>query len=189
MSWVVRPAAVRDARAIARVHVAAWQVAYDGIVPADRLRGMDPARIAGRWAESLADPGGVSHLVVERDGTVHGFAVGGPYRPQQDADPGEETTGWGELYAIYVAPGDQGHGAGSALHDVATDDLAAAGHRVAALWVLEQNHPAREWYSRRGWSPDGSVSLWDAGSVQLREVRLLRDLRDPHDLRDLGNQG
>ena len=174
MSLLLRPAGVEDAAAIARVHVATWRHAYAGIVPAERLRAMDQQRYAARWAQTLSDPGLVTHQVVERGGDLVGFAVGGPYRPQQDADPTEDPGGVGELYAIYVRPEAQGVGVGTRLHDAVLGELGAAGRSEARLWVLEQNTGSRGWYTRRGWMADGAVSQWNAGGVRLPEVRLRR---------------
>ena len=56
------------------------------------------------------------------------------------------------LRTLYVLPGFQGRGVGSALHDFALDRLGARGCRAARLWTLEENWDARRFYERRGWT-------------------------------------
>ena len=97
----------------------------------------------------------------------------GPYRTQQDAKP-EDTTDWGELFAIYTHPDHQGRGAGRALLDVVISELATRGHSTAALWVLRDNSRARDWYAAHGWHEDGATSTWLGAGVPLQEVRLSR---------------
>ena len=56
----VRPATPVDVHAIATVHVRTWQAAYDGLIPAEALAGLDvDARAAfwGRVLDSLTPPG------------------------------------------------------------------------------------------------------------------------------------
>jgi ribosomal protein S18 acetylase RimI-like enzyme len=173
---IVRVPRLADVDELARINVETWRAAYAGILPAERLD-MDLAEYRSRWADNVTTGRpGVGFLLVEHDGLVAGYAVFGGYRVQQDADPNEDLTALGELYAIYVDPPRQGRGLGRALHDVAMAAL-AVDHDRAAVWVLAENTSALRWYEGRGWSRDGATSLFEAAGQPLPEVRLRRPLR------------
>jgi GNAT superfamily N-acetyltransferase len=65
--------------------------------------------------------------------------------------------GHGFLGTLYVLPQHQGSGVGSLLHDHALERLRTLGFAEAKLWTLEENHGARRFYERRGWSLNGET--------------------------------
>lgn len=67
-----------------------------------------------------------------------------------------------DLHALYVLPDAAGRGVGSRLL------TEAAG--ATSLWVLEDNHAARDFYERRGWAPDGTAKT----VFGVRELRYRR---------------
>ena len=75
------------------------------------------------------------------------------------------------MTALYVEPSAWGLGGGRQLLDTAKASLYAAGFAAAALWVLETNLPARRFYERQGWAPDGARKVDDRGDLVLLEVR------------------
>jgi ribosomal protein S18 acetylase RimI-like enzyme len=169
MSRVVRPATAADAEAIARLHVVTWQAAYAGLLPAAYLAAMPESveQRAERWRTTVATAT-ATVLVVDAQGTgpqLAGFAALGACRDDDSADH------TGELYAIYVDPGQWAVGVGSALHDAGLASLVAAGNTTATLWVLDTNQQARAFYERHGWSPDGSTKPLEIGDVTVNEVR------------------
>lgn len=166
-----------DADRLGEINVVAWQRSYAGIVPAIYLASLDVASAQRRWRDNLTRPRrGVSYLVAEVDRVVSSYVILGNYRTQQDADPGEDTAGWGEVYAIYTHPDLQGHGAGVTVHDAGVAALRDEGYRRAGLWVLAANDASLTWYAARGWRPDGAQSRLQLAGEQLDEVRLVRDL-------------
>jgi GNAT superfamily N-acetyltransferase len=172
MDMTLRQAVGEDARAIAAVHVVTWQVAYDGIIPADVLDGLSIEHRASKWRETIAGLGSGERLEVAEDGgRVVGFAFTGACKD-------EDAFGLGELYAIYVAPSHWGRGAGPALLASARETLVGAGHDRAVLWVLEDNKRARAFYERDGWVPDGAVKSYGEGGG-VRAVRYRVDLSVP----------
>jgi ribosomal protein S18 acetylase RimI-like enzyme len=152
----IRPATVDDVEAIARVHVAAWQSNYAGLIAPEHiaLRSIDDrVRI---WTNVLRGetsmPTQVFVGVDDADQAV-GFISGGPIRkPYPPFD--------GELYAIYLHPAAQRHGLGRALVRAWAADLVARGFRCAVVGVLT-NNPARQFYERLGarWLHDGSYTI------------------------------
>ncbi len=162
---------------LARINVDTWRHAYDGIVPAAYLDALDVTAFEDRWRDRVTtDRPGISAWVAEVAGLVAGYAIVGPYRTQQDADPAEAMAGWGELYALYTQPELQGRGAGGAAHSAALGWLREQGCRWAALWVLRDNVAGRRWYADHGWQPDGATSHWRDAGTPLEEVRLVRSL-------------
>jgi GNAT superfamily N-acetyltransferase len=140
---------------------------------------MDIATYRQRWIENVTgDRPGVDFWAADVDGRLAGYAIGGPYRPRNDAGP-DVVTELAELYAIYVDPPRQGCGAGTAVHDALLAALAEQGYSEVALWVLVDNEPGRRWYARRGWTPDGAVAMWSAGDSILPELRMRRGLPGP----------
>ncbi len=145
-----RAARPDDARGIADIHVRSWRAAYAGTVSADALERLDVDQRTAMWTRRLA--AGQMTLLAEMDGRTVGFVLLGP-TPDPDHDPA--TTG--HVLAIHVDPDVTGHGVGGALLGRAVDTLASAGYAVATLWVVVDNHRARRFYERAGWTSDGTT--------------------------------
>ena len=98
---LVRPARAGDEPDIARVHVASWQHAYRGHMPADYLAALDVGQRTEAWRQRLpaARRSRGDLLVAESGPDIVGFAHYGPSR-DQDADPART----GEIGAIYLRP-------------------------------------------------------------------------------------
>ncbi|MCL9663663.1 GNAT family N-acetyltransferase [Curtobacterium albidum] len=155
----VRPADVRDADAIAAVHVQAWREAYAHLLPAEFLAALDVDARAARWRGIVAEPD-VDVLVATVDDTVAGWASAGPGRGERPRDR--------ELEGIYVLAEHHGSGAGQALLD------AAIGAAPAFLWVADGNPRAEAFYRRNGFERDGTVKHEPIGPHGLDAVRMVR---------------
>ncbi len=155
----VRPADVRDADAIAAVHVQAWREAYAHLLPAEFLAALDVDARAARWRGIIAEPD-VDVLVATVDDTVAGWASAGPGRGERPRDR--------ELEGIYVLAEHHGSGAGQALLD------AAIGPAPAFLWVADGNPRAEAFYRRNGFERDGTVKHEPIGPHGLDAVRMVR---------------
>lgn len=171
---IVRPATVADARGIAEVHVETSRVAYDGIVPAERLARQSVEHREQLWRTSIDAPEdptvGVDVAVL--DGEVVGFCATSRSR---DDDAAAEV---GEVQALYVVPRHWGTGAGSALLLQGEQRLRDLGFTCATLWVLADNAPTRNWYERRGWQPDGQDRVGERGSAPLSQMRYRKRLEE-----------
>ena len=177
MAVVVRRPVLADVGRLAVVNLETWRHAYRDLMPEEHLASRQVEEYERRWRRNLTEaPPEVRFWVAAVDGEVAGYAIGGPYRPQDDADPDEATSRWGELYALSTHPRHQRRGAGTALHDAILAQLRDDGYGEAALWVLDENTTARRWYGARGWRPDGATAAWSGAGVPLREVRLRRSL-------------
>lgn len=158
-----------DVEAVSTVRVLGWQFAYAGLMPQAHLDAMSIEEDAARRRERFG--GGRSvNLVAERDGKVVGWASFGPCR-DEDAGPGD-----GELYALYVHPGQLSTGTGRALMEQVLEQASALGHSALRLWVLERNTRARRFYEQAGFAPDGSEEPYEVDGTPVPEVRYARRL-------------
>jgi RimJ/RimL family protein N-acetyltransferase len=175
----VRAATPDDAEAISDVQIRTWQWAYDGLMPADHLAGLDATRTerVRRFREGIAEVDRGVFVVLDPDDRVVGFVNAGTYREGQDDS--RPAKGVGEVYAIYVYREVAGTGAGRALMDAAVDWLDGRGLRPVHLWVLEDNTRARRFYERCGFVLDGDRSTITIGGAELAEVRYTLDRRPP----------
>lgn len=169
----MRRAVPEDASAIAQIHVRSWQVAYRGLVPDDVLDGLSVAQRERFWrGASAAGQEAVAVFVGAVDEEVVGFcAVAAPSR---DEDAAATVA---EIGAIYVDPRMWRNGVGKALMDAALAELRADGWRSVTLWVLAENHPARQFYARFRFACDGAETR-HARSGQT-EIRLRASLEAP----------
>jgi hypothetical protein len=60
--------------------------------------------------------------------------------------------------------------------DAGVRGLATRGFREAVLWVFEANTPARGFYGRMGWAPDGTAKALEIDGAAPIEVRYRRRL-------------
>jgi len=165
----LRPAVADDAMAVARVHVRAWQAAYQGLMPADYLAGLRPEDRAQRYDFSAGDATRPRTVVAIEADTVLGFAT---ISAARDGD----AIGQGELCALYVEPDCWGRGIGQALASAARGDLCRLGFRQAVLWVVAGNARAQRFYRADGWTHDGLRRTQQIGNAHVDTVRYSRDL-------------
>ncbi|MDX3077543.1 GNAT family N-acetyltransferase [Streptomyces sp. MI02-7b] len=167
----IRAMVREDIDAVCAIRVSGWRAAYAGIVPQPYLDAMDAAADAETrrgWFD--AGSGRVDNLVASDGAELTGWAALGPYRGEQD---GGEV---GELYAIYVRPDRIGQGVGRALMDAVRTRATERGFRRLRLWVLADNAPARHFYVRAGFGPDGTDQIEMYNEVPLKELRYAADL-------------
>ena len=115
-NFEVRPATVRDAKAIAEIHASSRQAAFKGLVPGEQMPTISVEKSQAYWRDAIeySEP----QVLVALDGaTVVGF-VGF----DRSRDKGTPNT-MGEIWAIYAATTHWGQGVGLALWDAARDGL------------------------------------------------------------------
>lgn len=170
-SYTVRPAAPRDAKAIADIHVATWQAAYQGVIPDDFLKAMTFEKRLAYWREAIefSDP---QILVAVDADKVIGF-VGF----DRSRDAGTKST-VGEIWALYITPEHWRQGAGLALWDGARDGLKDEGCTQVTLWVLVANERALQFYEQAAGFKREMPSLRTTafGATKLEEIRLKRTI-------------
>jgi ribosomal protein S18 acetylase RimI-like enzyme len=143
-AMTVRAATVDDAAAVAQIHVDAWRAAYRGQMPDAYLDALSVEERARMWCGALARPAPARLIVTE---PLTGFCFYGASR-----DDGA----FAEIYALHVRPDRWRQGAGRALCEHALADARERECPAITLWVLKANQPARRFYERLGYSPDGT---------------------------------
>lgn len=173
--WCVRPATVRDAPDVARIHVETWRQAYKGIVPDSYLDGLSVERRAEFWGKTLSESTAGTLVAVDARGAVVGWASFGASRD-------EDGRGLGEVYAVYLQAADWGKGIGRELMAAAERGLAEQGFSVFTLWVLELNSWTRRFYEKAGYKPDGAKKAVTLGGKELIELRYRKPAPRPYSL-------
>jgi ribosomal protein S18 acetylase RimI-like enzyme len=145
---LIRPAQPVDAAAIAAVNIASWRAAYRGVLSADLLDNMSWADIKQRWEKRFANAA-ERMFVVEQSARIIGYVICGGSR---DADALPHV---GEIYGLYLLPGEWGQGYGRQLMATAQNSLREQGFSEVTLWVLHQNERAQTFYLAAGFKADG----------------------------------
>jgi len=147
---ILREATAGDAVAIAHLHAESWRSAYRGIFSDDFLDHRVHQVRRDSWQTRFS--GGESRpffvLLAENGDRLAGFACTFP----------EKHPIWGSyLDNLHVAPGLTGQGIGRSLLSEVVRRLEAKGSCGGLyLWVVEQNHRAREFYEKAGGTIVGS---------------------------------
>lgn len=170
----VRAPEVDDARGMAEVHVQAWRVGYDGLLPDAHLAGLDVDRGTERWRTTILDGAdGSTALLAEVEGRVAGITQFGAYR-EVDGQP--TPPGLSELWMLNVHPDFWGGGVAQALMAEIVVRLGERPEPSAALWVLDGNVRGRRFYEKEGWSADGGEQRATIGAREVIELRYVRPL-------------
>ena len=168
--YEVRPATMRDAKAIAEVHAAAARAAYVDILPAEELSALAPANREAKWRDAIEFSEPQVQVAVRGDEVV-GF-VG----YDRSRDPKTPSTA-GELWAIYVKPEHWDQGVGVALWDAARDGLEEEGCTTVTIWVPLRNERAMRFHELAGFKREMKTAKTTAiGTVKIEEIRLKRNV-------------
>ena len=170
---ITRVAAVKDAAAIAQIHVWSWQQAYRGLLPQEFLDALDPASRTPSWRRSITNqsPPTRACLVIADTEQILGFAHICPTR-----DDDAQNNAVGELASIYLHPDAWGDGLGRQLMAEALELLREAGNAEVTLWVLQGNARAIHFYEADDWSPDGATKEATIADATVTEVRYRKTL-------------
>jgi ribosomal protein S18 acetylase RimI-like enzyme len=169
----IRPAELKDAPQIAKVHVRTWQCAYKGQMPDSYLDSLSIEKRTESWQHILSNPNSKDNaktFVALINDEVVGFCSVGHCR---DDDMPQET---GQLWSLYVDQESMGKGVGTALQEKGLSYLREAGYKKAILWVLASNEKTREWYENKGWKTEGKTKVEVRDDFELHEIRCTIDL-------------
>ncbi len=159
----IRSADIRDAAVLAEIHVLSWHATYPGIVPDEVLEDFTPDHRRPVFEKALIEGIGDYTLIFDGDVAAGFLSLGKSW--DEDTD---ETCG--EIWSIYLRPDCRGRGLGARLMRWGLDELKKRGYLMATLWVLEENIPARDFYEKMGFKPDGAVKDIRIGKI-LKECR------------------
>jgi ribosomal protein S18 acetylase RimI-like enzyme len=168
--YEIRPATMRDSRAIAEVHAASASAAYAGILPEDELRALAPSTREAKWREAIEFSEPQVHVAVV------GADIVGFVGYDRSRDPKTPST-TGEIWALYVKPEYWDQGIGVALWDAAREGLEEEGCTTVTLWVPLRNDRAMRFVELAGFKREMKTAKTTAlGSVKIEEIRLKRDV-------------
>ena len=169
-SYEVRPAQLREAQAIADLHVSASHAAYHGIIPAEHLNTMPMSKRLSLWREAI-EYGDPQVQVALDGGRIVGF-VG----YDRSRDKGTKNT-VGEVWAIYVEEGYWNQGVGLALWDAAREGLVEEGCTTVTVWIPLRNERALRFFDLAGFKRElNTAKTVPMGSIKIEEIRLKRAL-------------
>lgn len=166
-SYAIKPASLRDAKAIAELHVSAWQHAYTDLLDPEDLKTLSVDKRLAMWREAIEYAEPQVLVATDATGKLVGF-VGF----DRSRDPKTKST-TGELWALYVAPEVLGTGAGLALWDAARDACEEEGFNEVTAWVFARNDRALNFFDAAGFKRDmKTLRTTPVGSTRLEELRV-----------------
>lgn len=133
----LRPAVPSDMAAVADLWWEGWHDGHAGHVPDGLTAARTQVAFRGRTPSRVAD----TTVAVGEDGSLLGFTM---------------VVG-DEVEQVFVAREARGTGVAARLLDDAVARVAAGGHEVAWLAVVDGNARARRFYARHGWRDEGDL--------------------------------
>jgi ribosomal protein S18 acetylase RimI-like enzyme len=169
-TFTVRPATLRDAKAIAELHNATVCEAFKSAVPNAPVPVSALEKPQSYWREAIEYAEPQVHVALDGEKIV-GF-VGF----DRSRDKGTPQT-MGEIWAIYVAQSHQGQGVGLALWDAAREGLLEEGCTHVTIWIALSNDRALRFHELAGFKREpSSAKTVPVGTVRVEEIRLKRAL-------------
>lgn len=167
---MIRPMRFEDLRRVAEIHIAAWRLAYRGILSDSRLAALDLDEQTELWESTLYSRKTHTNIVVLEDDKILGWSTFGAAR-----DDDENYKQVGEVYGLHVLPDVHRRGLGTALLSHAHRHFRDRHYREAVIWVVDENHRARSFYEQRRYTIDASphahkYSEW-LGTQEMRYRR------------------
>lgn len=143
---------------ISAIYEKSWRYAYRNIIPQDFLDSIP----AGKWAGKITAEG-IYSLVMTQEDVCIGTASFCRSRWENYSD-------YGEIISIYFLPEYIGKGYGVPLLRTCLDELKKLGFKRILLRVLEDNHRARNFYEKCGFTFSGDCQTEQIGGKKLREM-------------------
>ena len=148
MTFTVRPAVAIDARAIAEIHFAGWQIAYANVVSDEQMEAKQPERRIPFWQERIADPKYVVLIAEDETGKAQGFVYAGDVL-SHDVRTGGLTGYDCEIYSLHCRLDVQGKGLGRLLMAETAYTFRERGRTALMLWAYRDN-AYRRFYEKIG---------------------------------------
>ena len=148
---LIRSAIPEDAEFIGAIRVAAWQVAYRGVMPDAYLASLDQGANLDSLRTALrAETPPFTLRVAEIEGQPVAFSILG--KPRYEADPSTA-----ELWALNVHPKHWRRGSGQQLVKQALLDAKDQKSASVELWCIQGNIAAQRLYEACGVHPSGEI--------------------------------
>lgn len=150
-AFTIRPAIAADARAIAEIHYAGWQVAYAHVVSAEQMAAKLPERRIPFWQARIADPNAIVLIAEDEAGQAQGFVHAGDvldHHIRTGSLAGFDC----EIYSLHCRKDVQGRGLGRLLMAETARAFEQRGRKALMLWAYRDN-AYRKFYEKIGGEP------------------------------------
>ena len=165
MNITIRLAVPADAPDMAEVGIRSWEVAYKDIIPAEYIR----ERNATRSKQFKIPDDNTTKYVIQKDSKIIGImTIDRSYDDDLDDS-------FYDLQAIYLHPDYYRQGIGSQAMEFAYDIARNLGKTAMTVWLLADNHNAKNFYEKCGFNADGKTKTKDYGKT-LTLIRMRRKL-------------
>lgn len=150
MQYTIERVKLGDEAALAHIQVESWKAAFKGILPPDVLeRATGIERVTAMYKRLLEQRIGNGYLL-RVEGQPHCIAW-------WDKTRTHDMPGYAELICIHSLPDRWHQGYGSKMMETVLRDVAQAGYAKIMLWVFEENHSAKRFYEKHGFTTDGKA--------------------------------
>ena len=147
-AFTIRPAVAADARAIAEIHYAGWQVAYSHVVSEEQMAAKLPERRIPFWQARIADPEDLVLIAEDEAGRAQGFVYAGKVL-DHDIRKGSLAGFDCEIYSLHCRKDVQGRGLGRLLMAATARAFQSRGRNALMLWAYRDNS-YRRFYEKIG---------------------------------------
>lgn len=169
----IRIANESDYEQIAKISIEGWQHAYKGIFPDSVLNNLQwQPRVDGRRKHFDRDT--MACFVYVIDENVVAFCDVGVARKVDGAT--SISTGYGEIYAIYVLPSYQRQGIGKILFNRALEYVNERGWGNVVIWTLVENKSSHLFYANCGCKPNPWKKYFTVEGEQYPEVAFVKEI-------------
>lgn len=162
----VRPARPSDAAEIARIQLATWRIAYQGLMPRHILAEITEDWLRERWSEAVTSPPSPSHRVlIAVEQTQQDYVVG-----FLASAPDEDDTSVAAITELLVEPrwGRRGHG--SRLLAATVEMWREDGFARASAWTFERDLAMNKFLASAGWARDGLRRELDVDDLMVPQI-------------------
>jgi ribosomal protein S18 acetylase RimI-like enzyme len=146
--FAIRPAIAPDARAIAEIHYAGWQIAYSHVVSDEQMAAKLPERRVPFWQARIAEPTCVVLIAEDEAGKAQGFVYAGDVL-DHDIRTGSLAGFDCEIYSLHCRKYVQGRGFGRLLMAETARAFQNRGRTALMLWAYRDNS-YRKFYEKIG---------------------------------------
>lgn len=161
MELQITLAGMCDLEDMVKIHCESWKHAYRGIISDDYIRRKNLSR-HDKWLSILSGEN-KKHYIVKHNGTPVGMVSIDVPREAPEPDTYE-------IFGLYILPEYARMGFGSEVMTLMEEKIRQMGYKRISLWVLEPNLPARKFYEKLGFAPDGTEKL----SYYDKPINLIR---------------
>jgi ribosomal protein S18 acetylase RimI-like enzyme len=147
-AFTIRPAVAADARAIAEIHYAGWQIAYAHVVSNAQMAAKLPERRLPFWQARIADPKDVVLIAEDQAGKAQGFVYAGDVL-DHDVRTGTLAGFDCEIYSLHCRKDVQSRGLGRLLMAATACAFQSRDRTALVLWAYRDNI-YRKFYEKIG---------------------------------------